>query len=275
VSSASDGSALRRFYDTHYAVLEGDDRSREMRLAFAMESLAGEAIPAGARILDVGCGVGNNLTRVSNGLHLDAPALIGVDISIEAVTQARSHGIDAHQLDVNCERLPFADGSIDAVLFLEVIEHLWNSDLIMEEVHRTLRNGGVLILTTPNLASWANRLALLLGFQPPSLEVSLRGGFGLPSGLRGNVGHIKSFTRRALLEYVSYWGFDVWKVGASVAGGTRGLIARLDRIVSEIEPLSSHTLLAARRASRQAPDPTSGSAAKPTGVDEDRERGRT
>jgi hypothetical protein len=41
-------------------------------------------------------------------------------------------------------------------------------------VRRVLREGGYLLITTPNLASWVNRLVMLLGYQPYNCEVSRR-----------------------------------------------------------------------------------------------------
>ncbi len=60
----------------------------------------------------------------------------------------------------------------------EVIEHLYNSDLVISEIYRILKRNGILILSTPNLASWINRLVLLLGYQPFSHDVSFIKGFG-------------------------------------------------------------------------------------------------
>lgn len=256
MSTSEDRSPLRKFYETHYAKLEGDDQSRTQRLAFATRALSGNLPLANARLLDVGCGIGSNLIQICHQLEFDSPFLGGVEISQAAVQAARERGIDARCVDVNTDVLPFSDESFDAVLFMEAIEHLWNSDMVMREIHRVLRDGGIIILTTPNLASWANRMALLLGFQPPSLEISLVRGFGLPPGVTSGVGHIKAFTRRALLEYMRYCGFDVWMVGSSVAGGVRGFIALVDQLFAKFPGLSSHTLVAGKRvAQTQAPAP--------------------
>lgn len=51
------------------------------------------------------------------------------------------------------DSLPLDDNTIDLVLFQEVIEHLYNSDLIMAEIGRVLKPNGLLILSTPNLSS--------------------------------------------------------------------------------------------------------------------------
>ena len=56
---------------------------------------------------------------------------------------------------------------VDAVVAGDVIEHIFDTDMFLSELHRILRPGGVLILTTPNLAWWWSRLRLLAG-RPPA-----------------------------------------------------------------------------------------------------------
>jgi SAM-dependent methyltransferase len=56
-----------------------------------------------------------------------------------------------------------ANGSFDAVLFGEVFEHLLNHPLgVLGEIHRVLRPGGTLLLTSPNPSTLGNALRVLL-----------------------------------------------------------------------------------------------------------------
>ena len=70
------------------------------------------------------------------------------------------------------------------MIMSELIEHLVDTDSAVDEVRRVLRPGGVLLLSTPNLAAWFNRGLVGLGIQPVFSEVSLRGIYGRP-GHRG------------------------------------------------------------------------------------------
>jgi hypothetical protein len=65
--------------------------------------------------------------------------------------------------------------------------------LAQARARRVLRPGGVLLLSTPNLAAWFNRSLVLLGVQPVFSEVSLRRVYGRPG--REVAGHLRLFTR--------------------------------------------------------------------------------
>lgn len=239
-------SSLQSFDHTHYARLESPDVSREARIDFVVRHIEKCTFGKQMRLLELGCGSGVNLLQVSQRLPEFRFALFGTDIAEEAVQASRTRGVGAFRVDLNVGDIPLPDRSVDAVLFLEVIEHLYDSDRPMREIVRLLDHNGLLFLSTPNLASWANRLAVLLGYQPFSHDVSFLGAFGQPPGAAIN-GHIKSFTRRALLEYVRFFGFDVIDEGTTPAGGVSGLVSLIDRAFSSFPTLASHTLLMCRK----------------------------
>ena len=59
------------------------------------------------------------------------------------------------KVDFETDRLPLTDSAYDAAIFNEVFEHLRiNPIFTMREVHRVLRPGATLLLSTPNLTSW-------------------------------------------------------------------------------------------------------------------------
>lgn len=74
--------------------------------------------------------------------------------------------------DLNTDTLPFAGNTFDLVILGEVIEHLYDPDKIMSECNRILKSNGVLLITTPNLVSWYNRLLLVSGYYPMNLDIS-------------------------------------------------------------------------------------------------------
>jgi SAM-dependent methyltransferase len=98
------------------------------------------------RILDAGCGTGNNLR------HLESfgPAL-GVDLSAEALAFCRTRGVKVARAELGS--LPFPDGAFDCVTSFDVIYHAWVTDdrAAVQEMARVLRPGGRLLLRVPAL----------------------------------------------------------------------------------------------------------------------------
>lgn len=67
-----------------------------------------------------------------------------------------------------------------------------------------------MILTTPNLSSLVNRLSLLAGFLPPSMEVSYeKSDFGRPNLGGYPVGHLRVFTFKAITEFMKFHGYQI------------------------------------------------------------------
>lgn len=156
--------------------------------------------------LDIGCGVGRSTLHLAEGLGVKQTS--GVDVSADLVKHATRRGIDAHVVDLDTESIPYDDASFDAVFCGEVIEHVRDTDFLLDEITRVLRPNGVCVLSTPNLASWINRIALLLGWQPFFTTVSGRHILGRPQWTsagygEGDIGHLHVFTTRALLELIA------------------------------------------------------------------------
>lgn len=219
--------------------VEGDDRIRLM-----LDLVRRHAAP-GRRILDVGCTDGF-LSRFFKDMGLYA---IGVDASASAVTAAKAVCDEAYVAELGSGPLPVPDGSVDLVWAGEVIEHLFDTEFFLEDLRRVLAPGGRLILSTPNLAAWLNRISLLLGQQPFFTEVGVReSNFG--SFLRKvsqPAGHIRNFTPSSLRHLLGQCGFSVESVhGASILTGKA--VARLDRLIGRIAPgLASDLVFVCRK----------------------------
>ncbi len=104
----------------------------------------------GARLLDVGCGTGYTLAQLSPAIRAT-----GVDFSATALAFARERlGLHSKTTLVrgSAYALPFTDGSFDAVLALDVLEHLDHDLDAALEMRRVLTKGGVAIITVPAFA---------------------------------------------------------------------------------------------------------------------------
>jgi len=118
--------------------------------ASALRHVETLALPPGARILDAPSGDGS----LVEALHRRGYDARGLDIDPAAAARL---GPSFTVADLNGP-FPFPDHSFDAVLSIEGIEHLENRFAYLREIHRVLKRGGVLILTTPNIIGVRSRV---------------------------------------------------------------------------------------------------------------------
>jgi len=124
-------------------------------------------VPRNAVILDAGSSPGFN----SLALKLLGYEVYSVDINPEPYEPSLERlGIKVIKADLENERIPLNDGSVDCAVFTEVLEHLhpFKTAFTLSEINRTLKNGGYLYLTTSNVCSIGKRVRLLLGRNPLS-----------------------------------------------------------------------------------------------------------
>ena len=107
-----------------------------------------EALVAGKRVLDAGCGVGYGSARLARS----ADRVVGFDSAREPLltTQHDYANFDVRLAEGDCRSLPFSDASFDVVVAFEVIEHLENWRGLLSEARRVLTPGGRLLVSTPN-----------------------------------------------------------------------------------------------------------------------------
>jgi SAM-dependent methyltransferase len=103
------------------------------------------------RILDVGCGDGRFL-QVLRDFGPKEWELVGVDFDPAAVERCRARGFTA--LAKRVEDMAGEDGTFDAVVMLQLIEHVEDPVALTRRVFALLRPQGVFVVETPNLAGW-------------------------------------------------------------------------------------------------------------------------
>jgi SAM-dependent methyltransferase len=101
--------------------------------------------PAGARILDVGCGTGATTAELRAFGDVR-----GLDAETAALRRARARGLPV--VRGSAQRLPVRDAAVDVVVALDVLEHLDDDRLGLSEILRALRPGGLLLATVPAYA---------------------------------------------------------------------------------------------------------------------------
>ena len=97
------------------------------------------------RIADIACGTGILAARIQTELHPDQ--INGVDMSDGMLEQARARSTKVHWRKGPAERLPFDNGSLDAVVSTSAF-HFFDQPAAMREFHRVLAPGGLAAVAT-------------------------------------------------------------------------------------------------------------------------------
>jgi SAM-dependent methyltransferase len=161
-------------------------RRHELAYQFAAELVAGRCV------LEVGSGEGYGTAL----LAASAARIIGVDYDALTVAHASATYPQARFVRGNLAALPVPSESVDVLVTLQVIEHVWNHPEFVRECRRVLRPGGQLLVTTPNRLTFS-----------PGLDAPL------------NPFHTKEFTATELVELTTRCGFETERVFGLQAGG--------------------------------------------------------
>jgi SAM-dependent methyltransferase len=116
---------------------------------------------ASGRLLDLGCGNG----AFAESLSMRNWRCVGMELLANLVRETSRRGIQVVQADA-AHPFPVAREQFDVVFAGEILEHQVGDDDFLEECHRVVRPGGLLILTTPNLVSLGNRILMSFGKLP-------------------------------------------------------------------------------------------------------------
>lgn len=147
---------LRAYYDAHWTkVPEGNVDYSRLQLVL-------DALEPGEHVLDSGCGPG----FLAGLLKEHGIDVVGTDVSRVGPERTRGRGVDAQQVDLDTDALPFADGEFDAVVANSNLEHLFYMRRHVAECVRCVRPGGKFIWLVPNFGHWRYRLWLAAGHLP-------------------------------------------------------------------------------------------------------------
>ncbi len=119
-----------------------------------------QMVPAGSRVLDLGCGSGELLAWLQK--HKGCSGY-GIEIADADVHACVERGVNVIQLNLEEGLALFDDHSFDVVLQLDTLQHLRNTEKMLRE---TARVGRIGIVSFPNFAHWPNRLHVLGGRMP-------------------------------------------------------------------------------------------------------------
>ncbi len=105
------------------------------------------ALLRGARVLDLGSGSGYGARLLREA----GARVTGLDLDAAAVRLA------APAVRASADYLPFADGSFDAVVCFEMIEHVPRPEVVADEIARVLGRNGIAVISTPDRSIYTDR----------------------------------------------------------------------------------------------------------------------
>jgi 2-polyprenyl-3-methyl-5-hydroxy-6-metoxy-1,4-benzoquinol methylase len=149
----------------------------------------------GKRVLDVGC-LGGKFSRLMFDQNND---VWGVEANPAAAALAELRGIRVKVANVE-DGIPFPDLFFHVVNAGELVENLYDTKYFFEEAHRVLQKDGLLLLTTPNLNSWENRIRVVTGDY-----LSMTGAY--PEDHFGS--HVRVFNQKKIRELCEQTGFQL------------------------------------------------------------------
>lgn len=148
------------------------------------------------RLLELGCGAGLTLKHLKDeGLCRWAS---GVELNVSAAEVAKRYLDRVWSGDIESMTLDIEPGSLDAILALDVLEHLVDPWAVVERLHRLLKPGGVLIAAIPNIRNIKTLWRL-----------ATRGDFNYQDQGIFDRTHLRFFVRETIVELLEYSGLKV------------------------------------------------------------------
>jgi len=220
----------------------GDRTSRQVILDLLEPNVS-------CRLLDLGCDDGRFTLEL--GRKIGTSDLHGVDMVDESLQLCEAKRIKTYRANLN-EPLPLDSESFDMVHANYIMEHVYNTDLFVKEIHRVLRRQGYTVISVPNLAAWHNILCLFLGWQPFPASLSdeidignpLHGFYKTCATRSKYPSHQRIPTYRGLKELLLYHGFSTEKIAGA---GYYPLWGMASRLVSRLDPRHSAYLIVKSR----------------------------
>jgi 2-polyprenyl-3-methyl-5-hydroxy-6-metoxy-1,4-benzoquinol methylase len=177
-----------------------DPQHNKVKLYRRDLKILAEVLPQKGRLLDVGC---------AKGIFLDVARQagwqpVGLELSEWASQYAREN-FDLEVFTGTLDEAPWPEASFDAVIMLDVIEHLINPASAVSHVSHLLKPGGLFLVATPNGASFLHATAeLIFKVTKGAVDWPLQKVYGF-----GCEGHVIFLSPNTLNTLLNKYGFEV------------------------------------------------------------------
>ena len=169
-----------------------------------MQSIA-QLVPAGSRVLDLGCGDGAMLDYLQRERGCSG---YGIEIADDNVLACVKRGVNVIQLNLDEGLSMFDDASFDVVLQIDTLQHLRNTEDMLRETARVGRLG---VVSFPNFAHWPNRLRVASGRMPVTKALPYQW-YDTPNIRVGTYADFEVLARKNGLEVLESFGLQDGKV---------------------------------------------------------------
>lgn len=196
--------------------------------------LLGDVRPA--RVLEVGCGAGQNLARLKQ--RWPDIRTVGIELRPDAAEMARSAGRvdEVVQFDVLDEACQFEPESFDVLIMSHVLEHFAQPERVLSKAVTWLRRGGQVLVALPNVRHISVLLPLIW-----------RGDFNYAdSGILDRT-HLRFFTRDSAVRLVEDGGLEVLTVMPEFGGDKSRWLNRLSLGMASDFAAYAYNMLARKR----------------------------
>lgn len=167
------------------------------------------------KIADIGC-TGGMLAEFYKNLP-GIKIIVGFEASEEMSKNTCSLFSEIRIWKAGYTDCPAKDDEFDVIIAGEIIEHILNTDYFLKEVSRILKKGGFVLLTTPNLCYWGNRVRLFIGKVPyslPSVSSSFHYDAVDPYHIRiGNMDEWRKYFEKMNFKVVKIMGYNYYDIG--------------------------------------------------------------
>jgi methionine biosynthesis protein MetW len=156
-------------------------------------------IPAGARVLDVGCGDGALMAALRDAKGIDAR---GLEIESANVASAVARGLAVVQGDADTDLADYPDDGFDYAILSQTLQTTRRPDLVLDQL---LRIGKQAFVSFPNFAQWKIRFAHMIGGRMPVTKQLPHRWYDTPNIHHVTIDDFKSFVAERGFKIEGEW----------------------------------------------------------------------